>query len=96
MAYGLGGIALVDLLNPISAMARSGNGELGGALDFAPKAKPVIFLFQSGGPSQIELFDDKPRIRQDLGMEFQLRAQGTAATPPKFGMLTLSACDRFG
>gem|GEM_PF-3969728 len=31
MAYGLGGIALVDLLNPISAMVRSGNGELGGA-----------------------------------------------------------------
>lgn len=29
---------------------------------FAPKAKRVIFLTQSGGPSQLELFDPKPRL----------------------------------
>ena len=29
---------------------------------FAPKAKRVIYLFQSGGPSQLELFDYKPRL----------------------------------
>ena len=29
---------------------------------FAPKAKRVIYLFQSGGPSQMELFDYKPRL----------------------------------
>src|SRR5204863_9986759 len=28
----------------------------------APKAKRIIYLFQSGGPSQIELFDHKPRL----------------------------------
>jgi Protein of unknown function (DUF1501) len=33
---------------------------------FTPKAKRVIYLFQSGGPSQIELFDYKPRL-----VEFQ-------------------------
>jgi hypothetical protein len=37
-----------------------------GAPNFAPKAKRVIYLFQSGGPSQIELFDYKPRL-----VEFQ-------------------------
>src|SRR5512144_2280784 len=30
---------------------------------FAPKAKRVIYLFQSGGPSQMELFDYKPRLK---------------------------------
>lgn len=29
---------------------------------FAPKAKRVIYLFQSGGPSQLELFDYKPQL----------------------------------
>ena len=37
---------------------------------FAPKAKRVIYLFQSGAPSQIDLFDEKPEINdlfdQDL------------------------------
>ena len=30
--------------------------------DFAPRAKRVIFLTQSGGPSQLELFDPKPEL----------------------------------
>jgi hypothetical protein len=35
---------------------------LEGLPHFAPKAKRVIYLFQSGGPSQIELFDHKPEL----------------------------------
>ncbi len=31
---------------------------------FAPRAKHVIFLFMAGGPSQLELFDNKPRLRE--------------------------------
>ena len=31
---------------------------------FAPRAKNVIFLFQAGAPSQIDLFDPKPRLRE--------------------------------
>lgn len=34
-----------------------------GAPHFAPRAKRVIFLFQSGAPSQMDLFDDKPQLR---------------------------------
>jgi len=34
---------------------------------FAPKAKRIIFLFMSGGPSHIDTFDPKPRVKQDGG-----------------------------
>ena len=44
-------------------------GELPGVPYFAPKAKRVIYLFQSGGPSQLELFDDKPLVRDKHGSE---------------------------
>ncbi len=36
---------------------------------FTPRAKRVIYLFQSGGPSQMELFDYKPRLYQMHGEE---------------------------
>jgi hypothetical protein len=36
---------------------------------FAPKAKRVIYLFQSGAPSQVELFDYKPKLEQWRGTE---------------------------
>lgn len=45
-------------------------GGLGGVPNFAPKAKRVIYLFQSGAPSQMELYDAKPgltkRLREEL------------------------------
>ena len=31
---------------------------------FAPRAKRVIFLFMAGGPSQLELFDHKPKLQE--------------------------------
>lgn len=36
---------------------------------FAPKAKRVIYLFQSGGPSHLELWDHKPRLKEFHGSE---------------------------
>ena len=36
---------------------------------FAPRAKRVIYLFQSGGPSHLELFDYKPKLRELHGTE---------------------------
>ncbi|MCE9527887.1 MAG: DUF1501 domain-containing protein [Planctomycetales bacterium] len=44
-------------------------GGLAGIPHFAPKAKRVIYLFQSGGPSQIELFDEKPLLKEKHGSE---------------------------
>lgn len=36
---------------------------------FAPKAKRVIYLFQSGGPSQLEMMDYKPKLKELHGTE---------------------------
>ena len=36
---------------------------------FSPRAKRVIFLFQSGGPAQQDLFDYKPRLKEFHGTE---------------------------
>jgi len=63
---GLGGIALGNLLNPGSALASPAPFA---APHFAPKAKRVIFLFMSGGPSQMELFDYKPMLNKLNGQE---------------------------
>jgi hypothetical protein len=38
-------------------------------LSGAPKAKRVIYLFQAGGPSQIDLLDHKPKLREEQGKE---------------------------
>jgi uncharacterized protein (DUF1501 family) len=67
-AGGLGAIALGDLI------ARDGYGAdkrtdplAPKAPHFAPKAKNVIFLFQEGAPSQIDLFDPKPELEKWQG-----------------------------
>ena len=36
---------------------------------FAPRAKRVIYLFQSGAPSQLDLFDYKPKLREHFNEE---------------------------
>src|SRR3954453_6156631 len=69
---GLGAIALQSLLGRALASAtppRGLHGELPGLPHFAPKAKRVIFLTQSGGPSQLELFDEKPGLMKLAGTE---------------------------
>ena len=65
---GLGGTALASLLNPASAFANNGadRGVLA-APQLAPKAKRVIYLFMSGGPSQLETFDYKPLLNERNG-----------------------------
>jgi hypothetical protein len=67
---GLGTAALASLLNERPALA-GGPRSLGAlpALHFAPRAKRVIFLFMSGGPSHIDLFDYKPKLRERHGQE---------------------------
>src|SRR5918994_4452269 len=44
-------------------------GALTGLPHFAPKAKRVIFLHQSGGPSQLETFDYKPALSEYQGTQ---------------------------
>ncbi|MBL6757996.1 MAG: DUF1501 domain-containing protein [Planctomycetes bacterium] len=43
---------------------------------FAPRAKRVVYLFQSGGPSHIDLFDYKPVMRELHGQELPESVRG--------------------
>jgi len=67
---GLGGMALADMLGRAAAAegtpADNAGGVLGG-FHFPPKAKRVIYLFQSGGPSQLDLYDHKPLLVEKSG-----------------------------
>ena len=66
---GIGVAALASLLNPgLLAAGAQGDGARIGGLEgiphFAPKAKRVIYLLQSGAPSQVDLLDYKPSLEK--------------------------------
>jgi hypothetical protein len=66
---GIGAAALATLLNEngFAAASPQSGGALPGLPHFAPKARRVIYLFQSGGPSQLDLFDAKPQLEKYRG-----------------------------
>ncbi|WP_128548683.1 DUF1501 domain-containing protein [Larkinella soli] len=66
---GLGALALASLLNPSRLFAASGENKAPGNPHFSPKVKRVIYLFQSGAPSQLELFDYKPKLETMWGQD---------------------------
>lgn len=68
-SLGLGSVALASLLAPSSLAANPLDAEFPLGLNFSPKAKRVIYLFQSGAPSQMELFDYKPALQKMNGQE---------------------------
>ena len=66
---GLGAMALGSCSSEAGYAARYLAGDAAGVNPlaprlphFAPKAKRVIFLFMAGGPSHLELFDNKPQL----------------------------------
>ena len=66
-ARGMGALGLASLAQPGIL-----NGASRGALTephFKPKAKRVIYLFFSGGPSHIDMYDYKPAMRKIHGIE---------------------------
>ena len=60
------GIGTAALASLIAKDARAGSG-LPGLPDHAAKAKRVIYLFQHGAPSQLDLFDYKPKLEKIRG-----------------------------
>ena len=56
-ASGLGSVALASMLRDDGLLAAPGP-------HFAPKAKNCIYLFMEGGPSQMDLFDPKPKLNE--------------------------------
>jgi len=65
MAYGVGTAALGSIFSQNGYAA----SKLSSASKYTAKAKRVIFLFQSGGPSHLDLFDPKPQIAQRFGQD---------------------------
>jgi len=88
-AAGIGTAALASLLNPNLFAATKPDAPAGipGALPethFPAKAKRVIYLFMSGGPSHIDLFDYKPKLKDlhgtDLPAEVRMGQRITGMT----------------
>ena len=77
-ASGFGMMALSNLpgVNSIQAAAMPSGGALGGT-HFAPRAKRVIYLFQCGGPSHLDLFDYKPALVDQHGKDMPASVLGT-------------------
>jgi hypothetical protein len=70
LSLGLGSVALGSLL--VKDLFSSGSSEMlqpVGLPHFAPKAKRIIYLFQNGAPSQLDLFDYKPKLIEMFGQD---------------------------
>ena len=65
-ACGIGGVALAHLLAQ-QGRAADPAARLDPRLHHSPRAKRVIFLFMQGGPSQVDLFDYKPKLVEAHG-----------------------------
>jgi uncharacterized protein (DUF1501 family) len=82
-AGGIGPLLLGSLLpsctvaRVVPAAAANGTGGLAGVPHFAPRAKRVLCLFQSGGLSHIDLFEDKPVMREHAGKDLPPSVKGT-------------------
>ena len=85
-ASGAGVAALATLMKPslslgADALSRSlvRSGGLPDAPHHPPKAKRVVVLWQGGGPSHVDLFDDKPKLRELAGQDIPDSVRGTIA-----------------
>ncbi|MBQ16785.1 MAG: sulfatase [Planctomycetaceae bacterium] len=68
-SVGIGTAALATLLDHESSAERLVN-------HFAPKAKRVIYLFQNGAPTQVDLYDHKPGLQRYRGKDLPKEIQG--------------------
>ncbi|MFP6571602.1 MAG: DUF1501 domain-containing protein [Vicinamibacterales bacterium] len=74
---GIGAAALATLYNEdLLAQVPNAVGGLPGLPHFAPKAKRIIYLFQSGAPSQHELWDYKPKLAELRGTDLPPSVRG--------------------
>jgi len=75
-ATGIGGAALAHMLGSTGLSASPSETPDRVFPGIAPKAKRVIYLFQSGGPSQHDLFDHKPELEKLHGKELPSEVRG--------------------
>src|SRR3954454_22307320 len=74
--YGIGAVALHALLGGVKAIAQP-KGEGSTFPNFAPRARRVIFLFQAGGPSHLDLLDYKPKMKDRFNQDIPPSIFGT-------------------
>ncbi len=74
---GRGGVGLAALWSLMSGVAASG-----AVPHFAARARRVIYLFQSGAPSQMDLFDYKPKLNELRGVELPDSTSATGSGSP--------------
>jgi hypothetical protein len=67
LGFGIGGMALGSLLIPDLFSTSEEGSMVAGLPHFAPRAKRIIYLFQNGAPSQLDLFDYKPLLNKMQG-----------------------------
>lgn len=91
LSLGVGSVALGSLLIPDLFGSKSEEEMLiTGLPQFAPKAKRIIYLFQNGAPSQLDLFDYKPKLQEMFGQDLPAsirmgqRLTGMTADQKKF------------
>ena len=89
ISTGLGSAALATLLNPDASRSMASDQPMPSLPHFPPKAKRIIYLFQSGAPSQMDLFDPKPDMinRQGEDLPASIR-QGQRLTTMTSGQAT--------
>jgi hypothetical protein len=90
LSLGIGSVALGSLLIPDLFSKKDDEAVLTGLAQFAPKAKRIIYLFQNGAPSQLDLFDYKPLLQKMHGEDLPAsirqgqRLTGMTADQKKF------------
>jgi len=90
LGFGIGGIALGSLLIPDLFSRSEEESTVIGLPHFAPRAKRIIYLFQNGAPSQLDLFDYKPLLNKMQGEDLPAsirngqRLTGMTADQKKF------------
>ena len=90
LGMGIGGAALGSLLIPDLFTKDQEEMLITGLPHFAPRAKRIIYLFQNGAPSQLDLFDYKPMLNkmngEDLPASVRMgqRLTGMTANQDKF------------
>ncbi|MEO7960558.1 MAG: DUF1501 domain-containing protein [Ginsengibacter sp.] len=91
LSLGVGSVALGSLLIPDLFGGKSEEEIImAGLPQFAPKAKRIIYLFQNGAPSQLDLFDYKPKLQEMFGEDLPAsirmgqRLTGMTADQKKF------------
>lgn len=83
-SLGMGALSMASMLDPMGLFAQNkilqptqtASRSLSGIPHFPPRVKRVIYLFQSGAPSQLDLFDYKPLLNKMNGQDLPESVRG--------------------